>query len=102
MDAKVMTQPAPQVMGQDGKLQPVKPILPNTPEMEAFLGVGYGGLTVDEAKAVIKATEAAIKAEIPQPYPIGEVRNARAFLAAYSATPKPVATRKMWQRPVRA
>ena len=92
MDAVVKTQAPPKN----------NPILPKTKEMEAFLSVGYGGLNVAEAEAIVKATEAAIKAEIPQPYPIGDVRNARAFLAAYNATPVPVATRKMWQRPIRA
>lgn len=90
MDAVVKTQAKPSSA----------PILPNTPEMEAFLSVGYGGLNVAEAKAILKAVDP--ETGNPQAYPVQEIRNARAFLAAYGATPEPVATRKMWQRPVRA
>ena len=92
MEPKVKTQEKPKAA----------PILPKTKEMEAFLGVGYNGLTVSEAETIIKDTEVAIQEKVPQPYPIQDVRNARAFLAAYNATPKVVATREMWQRPVRA
>lgn len=65
-----------------------KPILPNTPEMEAFLGIGYGGLTVEDARATIAAAEKKRLAVAPEDY-----KKARAFMEAYTTAPKVVATR---------
>lgn len=73
-----------------------KPILPGTPEMEAHLGVGYNGLTVKDAKAILAAVK-----ENPVAYPIQEVRRAEAFLAAYAAKPKVVARREAMKLPAR-
>jgi hypothetical protein len=71
-----------------------------TPEMEAHLGIGYG-LTLADAQTIVDAVDVE-KGGNPQAYPYTEVNKARAFIAAYSATPKPVATRQMWQRPIHA
>lgn len=68
----------------------VKRILPNMPEMEAFLGVGYGGLTVADAEATVEAGTKNRNAVAPQDF-----KNAKAFLEAYHTAPKVVATRKM-------
>lgn len=73
-----------------------KAIRPETKQMEAFLGVGYG-LTVDEAEQVI-----ALAKKDPLAYPIAEVRKAKAFLAAYHTAPTVVATRPGWTPPVMA
>lgn len=87
MDAKTLTQAPPKI----------EPILPETPEMEAFLGIGYSGLTVKDAETIVAAAK-----ENALIYPIEQVNKAKAFLEAYYAKPKVVAKRHMWQRPVRA
>ena len=71
-----------------------KPILPNTPEMEAFLGIGYSGMTVKDAKDIIEARKKDSAA-----YPFEMEQKARAFLAAYSTGPTVVSTRPMFKRP---
>lgn len=58
-------------------------IRPGTPEMEAYLGVGYGGMKVDEAETIVAQWE-----KDPTRWPLDEVRKAQAFLAAYRATPQ--------------
>lgn len=68
----------------------VKRILPNTPDMEAFLAVGYGGLTVAEAEATVEAGTKNRNSVAPQ-----DLKNAKAFLEAYHTPPKVVATRQM-------
>ena len=70
------------------------PILPNTPEMEAFLGIGYGGMTVKDAKEIIEARKKDSAA-----YPFEMEQKARAFLAAYGTAPRVVSTRPMFKRP---
>ena len=60
----------------------VQRILPNTPEMEAYLGVGYQGMTVEKAMAIIEERK-----RKPESWPFAELQKAEAFLAAYSATP---------------
>lgn len=66
------------------------PILPNTPEMEAFLGIGYSGLTVADAEATVEAGTKNRNSVAPQ-----DLKNAKAFLEAYHTTPKVVAKRQM-------
>ena len=70
----------------------VATIKPGTPEMESFLGAGYDGMTLEEANAIIGDWEKDHKT-----WDIAEVRKARAFMAAYSATPEPISTRRPWR-----
>ncbi len=63
-------------------------IKPKTPEMEALLGVGYGGMTVEKAKTIIKERK-----EDPQLWPYSEYEKAVAFLAAYEAQARVISTR---------
>jgi len=67
-------------------------IKPGTPEMENYLSAGYGGMTLEEANAIIGDWEKDHKT-----WDIAEVRKARAFIAAYNATPEPISTRKAWR-----
>lgn len=66
------------------------PILPDTPEMEAFLGVGYGGLTVADAEAIVAAAKKDRVSVAPK-----DLKDAQAFLQAYHAKPQVVAKRRM-------
>lgn len=68
----------------------VKRIRPETPEMEAFLAVGYGGLTVAEAESIVEAATKNRNSVAPQ-----DLKNAKAFLEAYHTAPRVVAKRQM-------
>jgi hypothetical protein len=67
-------------------------ILPETPEMEAFLGAGYD-MNVAEAEAIIKERMAN-----PDAYPYDIFKKAQAFLAAYHASPVAIDTEPGWKR----
>ena len=71
-----------------GTLANVKGIKPNTPEMEAFLALGYGGMTVEKAQTIIKERK-----ENPASWPYSELQRAEAFLAAYKSKPQVISTR---------
>ena len=71
----------------------IQRIRPGTPEMEAFLGAGYPGMTVAKAEAII--AERKVK---PESWPYEQLEKAQAFLEAYRATPKVISTRPMWVR----
>ncbi len=68
-------------------------ILPGTPEMELFLGVGYDGMTAAEAQAII-----AERAANPASHPYELLKKAEAFLAAYNARPRAIDTDPHWVR----
>jgi len=68
-------------------------ILPNTPEIEAFLGAGYAGLTVAKAKLIIDERK-----KDPNLWPLEKVELAEAFLAAYSTKSKAISTDVGWKR----
>lgn len=68
-------------------------IKPGTPEMERFLQAGYGDLTVEEARRIIKERK-----ENPMMYPYSEEQRCRAFLAAYDSTPIAIDTEPGWKR----
>lgn len=70
-------------MARKPKQTNLRTIKPNTPEMEAYLGAGYGGMTVEKAEAIIKE-----RAANPALYPYEVLEQARAFLEAYRSTPK--------------
>ncbi len=69
-------------------LAEVSRIAPKTPEMEAFLALGYGGMTVEKAKTIIRERK-----ENPQLWPYEEVQKAEAFLAAYEGKPQVISKR---------
>jgi len=73
----------------------VAPVIkPGTPEAEAFLGVGYGGMTVEQANEIVKGRK-----ENPSLYSYEKYELAKAFLAAYNAKdPKPNSTDPGWKR----
>ena len=69
-------------------------VKPETPEAEAFLSAGYGGITVDQAKEIIATREKNAGLVSYEEY-----KQAKAFLAAYNARNlKPSATRPGWKR----
>jgi len=68
-------------------------IKPGTPEMERFLQAGYGDLTVEEARRIIKARQ-----DNPMMYPYSEEQRCRAFLAAYDSVPTVIDTEPGWKR----
>lgn len=63
-------------------------IKPGTPEMENYLGIGYGGMTVRFAREIIAARK-----EDSGSYPYSKQLEAEAFLAAYNSTPVAISTR---------
>lgn len=63
-------------------------IKPGTPEMEAFLGVGYGGMTAAYAKEILEARK-----KDPGAFPFAEAQKAEAYLAAYRGTPQVISKR---------
>ncbi len=75
------------------KFDDVKSIQPGTPEMEQYLQAGYGGMTVEQAKHIIKTRN-----ENPFYYPFEMEVKAKAFLAAYEAVPVAVDTTPGWKR----
>lgn len=70
-----------------------KSIQPGTPEMEQFLQAGYGNMTVEEARRILKVRE-----ENPFYYPYEVAQKAKAFLAAYESRPVAVDTEPGWKR----
>lgn len=73
--------------------QMMKIIKPETPEMEVLLQGGYPDMSVKRANAIITERKAN-----PQSWPYAQLERAEAFLAAYKATPRPVATNPGWKR----
>lgn len=69
-------------------------IEPETPEMEALLTAGYGGMTLEEAKSIIKMHE---DNPVAQPYN-DRLKRAKAFIEAYKASPRPISTKPGWKR----
>jgi hypothetical protein len=69
------------------------PILPGTPEMEAFLSVGYDGMTIEKANVIIQE-----RRENPQSWPYEMLEKAQAFLAAYSARAVVIDNSPHWER----
>ena len=49
-----------------------------TPEMEAFIGVGYDGMTLAEAKKIIAERD-----KDPHLWPYEEYKKAKAFIETY-------------------
>lgn len=90
-----MADPKPITLYEHLKSQAIRP---ETPALEAFLGVGYGGLTVKKAEAILEAA-----VENPSAFLLSkEAEQAKAFLAAYHAAPSVVATRAAWVPPILA
>ncbi len=71
----------------------IKPIKPETPEMEALLRAGYPDLTVKKAETIIKERQAN-----PQSWPYEQMERAEAFLAAYNTGATVVAKNPGWER----
>lgn len=69
------------------------PILPGTPEMEAFLSVGYDGMNIEKANTIIRERK-----ENPQSWPYEMLEKAQAFLAAYSAKAVIIDHSPHWER----
>lgn len=63
-------------------------IKPNTPEMETYLSVGYGGMTAAQAQEIIAARK-----KDPGAFPFAEAQKAEAYMAAYRATPQVISKR---------
>jgi hypothetical protein len=68
-------------------------IKPRTPEMEAYLQVGYPGMTVAKAKQIIKERQ-----ENPALWPYEQLEMAQAFLEAYEKGPIAISMRPGWKR----
>lgn len=70
-----------------------KAVQPKTKEMENLLGSGYGGMTVEKAKTIIKE-----RGENPLLWPYEMYEKAKAFLEAYEAKPQVIDTQPGWKR----
>jgi len=56
-----------------------KGIKPKTPEMEAYIGVGYGGMTLAKAELIIKERK-----DKPESWPYEMLEKAQGFIEAYN------------------
>jgi hypothetical protein len=65
----------------------LKHIEPGTPEMETYLAVGYQGMSVAKAEAIIEERK-----RKPELWPYAELQKAEAFLEAYRSRPSAVDT----------
>jgi len=66
-------------------------IKPGTPEMAAYLEVGYG-MSLEKAETIIRE-----RPDRPDLWPYEIFEKAQAFVAAYNASPEPVSTRPAWR-----
>jgi len=71
--------------------QPV--IKPGTPEMEQLLSAGYNGMTVAEAKEIIDG-----RAKNPAMFSYDQLKQAQAFMAAYTTASVPISKDPGWKR----
>jgi hypothetical protein len=71
----------------------IQKIEPGTPEMEAFLSVGYGGMSVATAQKIIAERD-----KDPHLWPFEEYQKAKAFLEAYNAKPQVISQTPGWKR----
>lgn len=74
-----------------GRKPKLKQIKPKTPEMAAYLELGYG-MSLEQARAVIKEREAN-----PATHPYEEYKKAQAFLAAYETKPIAIDKTPPWR-----
>ncbi len=74
-----------------GKKPKLKQIKVKTPEMAAYLELGYG-MSLEQARAVIKERDAN-----PATHPYEEYKKAKAFLAAYETKPIAIDTTPPWR-----
>lgn len=70
----------------------VNVIKPKTPELQAMLERGYQ-MSMDDAKRMIADWE-----KNPQSWPLQDVKNARAMIAAFETAPVAVDETPGWQR----
>ena len=69
-----------------------KEIKPKTPEMEAFLAVGYA-MDLAQAKRIIAERD-----KDPHLWPYEEYRKAQAFIEAYESVPQVISSTPGWTR----
>jgi hypothetical protein len=67
-----------------------------TPEHEALLSAGYGGMTREDAERIIAERDAN-----PLTHPYEEYRRAKAFLAGLEAVPVVIDKKPGWKREAR-
>ncbi len=71
----------------------IKKVAFGSPEHETLISIGYDGLTVKQAKQIVKE-----RAEKPELWPWEEYMKAQAVIAAHAAVPIVVSTREGWKR----
>jgi hypothetical protein len=71
----------------------VRFVAPGSPEHEAMLSGGYGGMTREKAETIIRERK-----ENPATHPYDRMELAEAFLAALGAKPVVIATNDGWRR----
>jgi len=76
------------------KKDAVTPVLPNTPEMEALLGLAYK-MDAKKAEMIIADWE---KNGSTSKFPYERYEAAEAFLAAYTSKPVVISKRQPWRR----
>ena len=74
------------------KKQELMQIKPGSPEMEALLSSGYG-MSIEEAKLIVKGRDTN-----PSLYTAEQYRDAKAMIAAYTATPQVISKTPGWKR----
>ncbi|MFH1553486.1 MAG: hypothetical protein ABII76_01285, partial [Pseudomonadota bacterium] len=64
---------------------------PKTPEMAAYLEVGYG-MSLEKVQTILKE-----RPEHPELWPYDVYEKALAFMQAYEGSPQPVSARPAWR-----
>jgi hypothetical protein len=73
--------------------QKLQHFAPESEELEALLGSGYGGMTRKKAELIIEE-----RSKNPASWPYEQYENAQAFLMALKSKPRAISTRPGWTR----
>ena len=85
------TKKATTTVKAPGFKEPVITIKPNTPEMAAYLEVGYG-MSLEKVQTILKE-----QPERPELWPYEVYEKAQAFMQAYTSSPEPISDRPAWK-----
>ena len=87
--------PPPQLFEREtmAKKSELQHFAPESEELEALLGSGYGGMTRKKAEIIIEE-----RRQNPASWPYEQYENAQAFLMALKARPSVISKRPGWTR----
>lgn len=73
--------------------QKLQHFAPESDELEALLGSGYGGMTRKKAETIIEE-----RSKNPAMWPYEQYENAQAFLQALKSKPQVISKKAAWKR----